>query len=261
MVDPKDREDADMKITVVGASGLIGTRLSERLRRSGLEVTDASLSFGVDTVTGKGLDAAIAGTDAVVDVTNAASFGDSAALDFFRASTKNLLAAASEAGVGHYLALSVVGTPRLVESDYFRAKMVQENLIRASNRPYTILRSTQFYEFINGLIDIGAQGDVFRLPPALMMPVAAAEVAAFLAELTLATPLGGIVEIGGPEQFGIDDVARVYLAANEDERPVITDPSTSYFGVELTDDALLPGAGARVAAQTLPDWLYQSMAD
>lgn len=126
-----------MKITVVGASGLIGTRLSERLRRSGHEVTDASLSFGVDTVTGKGLDAAIAGTDAVVDVTNAASFGDSAALDFFRASTKNLLAAASEAGVGHYLALSVVGTPRLVESDYFRAKMVQENLIRASDRPYT----------------------------------------------------------------------------------------------------------------------------
>ncbi|NEJ69730.1 NAD(P)H-binding protein [Rhizobium phaseoli] len=250
-----------MKITVVGASGLIGTRLSDSLRRSGHEVTAASLSLGVDTVTGKGLDAAIAGNDVIVDVTNAASFGDSTALDFFKASTKNLLTAAAEAGVGHYLALSVVGTPRLVESDYFRAKMVQENLIRASNRPYTILRSTQFYEFINGLIDIGAQDDVFRLPPALMRPVAAGEVATFLAELTLAAPLGGIVEIGGPEQFGVDDVARIYLAANEDERQVITDPFTSYFGVELTDDALLPDAAAQVAAQTLSDWLNQSMAD
>lgn len=250
-----------MKITVVGASGLIGTRLSESLRRSGHEVMAASLSLGVDTVTGEGLDAAIAGTDIVVDVTNAASFGDSAALDFFKASTKNLLAAAAEAGVAHYLALSVVGTPLLVESDYFRAKMVQENLIRASNRPHTILRSTQFYEFISGLIDIGAQGDVVRLPPALMRPVAAEEVAAFLAELTVSTPLGGIVEIGGPEQFGVDEIARIYLTANEDERPVITDPSTSYFGVELTDDALLPGTGARVASEKLSEWLYQSMAD
>ncbi|EJC83648.1 putative nucleoside-diphosphate sugar epimerase [Rhizobium leguminosarum bv. trifolii WSM2297] len=250
-----------MKITVVGASGLIGTQLSERLRRSGHEVTAASLSVGVDTATGKGLDAAVAETDIIVDVTNAASFGDSAALDFFKASTKNLLATAAEAGVGHYLALSVVGTPLLVESDYFRAKMVQENLIRASNRPYTILRSTQFYEFISGLIDIGAQDDVFRLPPALMRPVSAGDVAAFLAELTVATPLGGVVEIGGPEQFGVDEVARIYLAANEDQRQVITDPSTSYFGVELTGDALLPGAGARIASEKLSEWLYQSMAD
>ncbi|RUM06075.1 SDR family oxidoreductase [Rhizobium chutanense] len=250
-----------MKITVVGASGLIGTRLSECLRRSGHQVTAASLSLGVDTVTGEGLEAAIAGTDIVVDVTNAASFGDSAALDFFKASTKNLLATTAETGVAHYLALSVVGTPLLVESDYFRAKMVQENLIRASRRPYTILRSTQFYEFISGLIDIGAQGDVVRLPPALIRPVAAADVAAFLAELTVSAPLGGVVEIGGPEQFGVDEIARIYLTANEDERQVITDPSTSYFGVGLTEDALLPGTGARVASETLSEWLYQSMAD
>ncbi|WHO75562.1 SDR family oxidoreductase [Rhizobium sp. BT03] len=249
-----------MKIAVVGASGVIGTRLSESLRRSGHEVAAASLSLGVDTVTGKGLAAAIAGTDVIVDVTNAASFGDNAALDFFKASTKNLLAAATEAEVGHYLALSVVGTPRLVESEYFYAKMVQENLIQASTCPYTILRSTQFYEFISGLIDIGGQGDIVRLPPALMRPVAAGDVAAFLAELTVATPLGGIVEIGGPEQFGIDEVARIYLAANEDERQVITDPSTSYFGVELTDAVLLPGAGARLAAEKLSDWLCRSMA-
>lgn len=162
-----------MKFTVVGASGLIGTRLSEKLRWSGHDVAAASLSLGVDTVTGKGLDVVMAGTEVVVDVTNAASFGDSSALDFFKASTKNLLAAAAQAGIRHYLALSVVGTPRLVESDYFRAKMVQENLIRAAGRPYTILRSTQFYEFINGLIDIGAEGNIFRLPSALMRPVAA----------------------------------------------------------------------------------------
>ncbi|MFS2178174.1 SDR family oxidoreductase [Rhizobium pisi] len=248
-----------MKITVAGASGLIGTRLCENLRRSGHGVVAASLSLGVDTVTGKGLDAAVAGSDVVVDVTNAASFGDSAALDFFKASTKTLLAAAAEAGVRHYLALSVVGTPRLVESDYLHAKMVQENLIQASGRPYTILRSTQFYEFINGLIDIGAQGDVFRLPSASMRPVAAGDVAAFLAELTAGDPLGDIVEIGGPEQFGIDEVARIYLAANEDERQVITDLSVSYFGVELTQDALLPGPAARMANQKLDDWLYQSM--
>jgi uncharacterized protein YbjT (DUF2867 family) len=254
-------EDADMKITVVGASGLIGTRLSENLRRSGHEVMAASLSLGVDTVSGKGLEAAVAGTEVIVDVTNAASFGDRAALDFFKASTKNLLAAATEAGVRHYLALSVVGTPRLVEGDYFRAKMVQENLIRASGRPYTILRSTQFYEFISGLIDTGADGDVFRLPPAFMRPVAASDVAALLAELAVGAPLDDIAEISGPEQFGIDEIARIYLTANEDERQVVTDPSASYFGVELTENALLPEAGARVATEKLSDWLYQSMGE
>jgi uncharacterized protein YbjT (DUF2867 family) len=139
--------------------------------------------------------------------------------------------------------------------------MVQENLIQASGRPFTILRSTQFYEFINGLIDIGAQGDVFRLPSASMRPIAAGDVSAFLAELTVGNPLGDIVEIGGPEQFGLDEVARIYLAANEDERQVITDPSVSYFGVELTQDALLPGPAARMASQKLSDWLYQSMGD
>ena len=250
-----------MKITVAGATGVVGTRLSEIIRQSGHQVSAASLSLGVDTVSGKGLEAALAGTEVIVDVTNAASFGDSAALDFFRASTKNLLAAAAEAGVRHYLALSVVGTPSLVESDYFRAKMVQENLIRASNRPYTLLRSTQFYEFISGLIDTGADGDVFRLSPAFMRPVAARDVAALLAELSVGAPLNDIVEIGGPDQFGIDEIARIYLAANEDERQVVTDPSASYFGVELTAGALLPGAGARVATEKLSDWLYQAMAD
>ncbi|ARO27727.1 NAD(P)-binding domain-containing protein (plasmid) [Rhizobium sp. TAL182] len=249
-----------MKIVVAGASGLIGTQLAADLRRSGYDVAAASLSHGVDTVTGKGLEAAMTGAEVVVDVTNAASFGDNSALDFFKASTKNLLAAAAEARIQHYLALSVVGTPRLVESDYFRAKAVQENLVRASARPYTILRSTQFYEFINGVIDIGAEGNVVRLPPASARPVAAHEVAAFLAELATGDPLGNIIEIGGPEQFGIDEIARIYLAANEDQRQVIADPSTSYFGVELTGDVLLPHVGARVATQKLSEWLYRSMA-
>ncbi|ANK95187.1 MULTISPECIES: SDR family oxidoreductase [Rhizobium] len=249
-----------MKIVVAGASGLIGTQLAADLRRSGHDVAAASLSLGIDTVTGKGLEAAMTGAEVVVDVTNAASFGDNSAFDFFKASTKNLLAAAAEARVRHYLALSVVGTPRLVESDYFRAKAVQENLIRASARPYTILRSTQFYEFINGVIDIGAEGNVVRLPPASARPVAAHEVAALLAELATGDPLGNIIEIGGPEQFGIDEIARIYLAANEDQRQVIADPSTSYFGVELTGDVLLPHVGARVATQKLSEWLYRSMA-
>ncbi|SCB61186.1 Uncharacterized conserved protein YbjT, contains NAD(P)-binding and DUF2867 domains [Rhizobium aethiopicum] len=249
-----------MKIMVAGASGLIGTQLTADLRRLGHDVTAASLSLGVDTVTGKGLETAMTGADVVIDVTNAASFGDNSALDFFKTSTKNLLAAAAKAGVRHYLALSVVGTPELVESDYFRAKAVQENLIRASARPYTILRSTQFYEFINGVIDLSAEGNGLRLPPALMRPVAAQDVAAFLAELATGDPLSDIIEIGGPEQFGIDEIARVYLAANEDQRPVITDPSTSYFGVELTGDVLLPGLGTRMGSLKLSDWLYQSMA-
>lgn len=249
-----------MKIMVAGASGLIGTQLTAELRRSGHDVMAASLSLGVDTVTRKGLEAAMAGAEILIDVTNADSFGDSSAFDFFRASTKNLLAAAAEAGVGHYLALSVVGTPHLVESDYFRAKAVQENLIRASDRPYTILRSTQFYEFINGLIDIGAEGDLLRLPPAAMRPVAAREVAAFLAELAAGNPLRDIVEIGGPEQFGIDEIARIYLAADEDQRQVVTDPSVSYFGVELTGSVLLPGAAARRASEKFTDWLYESTA-
>ncbi|MBX4923249.1 NAD(P)H-binding protein [Rhizobium bangladeshense] len=249
-----------MKIMVAGASGLVGSQLVADLRRSGHDVTAASLSLGVDTLNGRGLEAAMAGADVVIDVTNAASFGDNSALDFFKASTKNLLAAAAHACVRHYLALSVVGTPRLVESDYFRAKAVQENLIRASSRPYTILRSTQFYEFINGVIDIGAEGNVVRLPPALMRPVAARDAAAFLTELAGGNPLGEIIEIGGPDQLGIDEIARIYLAANQDQRQVITDPSVSYFGVELTGDVLLPGAGARLASQKLSDWLYQSIA-
>ncbi|MGO4449783.1 SDR family oxidoreductase [Phyllobacterium sp. TAF24] len=248
-----------MKVTVVGASGLIGALLVGKLRRQGLEVIQASRSFGINTITGDGLNAAMAGADIVIDVTNSASFGDSSALEFFKVSTENLLAASVNAG--HYLALSVVGTPRLVESDYFRAKMVQENLIRAARRPYTLLHSTQFFEFISGIIDQGADGDVLRLPSASVRPIAAADVVEILAELAIGTPKNSTVEIGGPEQFGLDEIALTNLAINEDTRQVISDDRATYYGVKLNDDTLLPLKGARLASMHYVDWLYRSMAN
>jgi uncharacterized protein YbjT (DUF2867 family) len=215
----------------------------------------------VNSVTGESLGPAIAGADVVIDVTNAASFGDNSALAFFKASTRNLLAASADAGVRHYIALSVVGTPRLVESDYFRAKMVQENLIRAARRPYTILHSTQFFEFISGVIDMGADGDGFRLPSASVSPIAADNVAEMLVELAMGTPRNDTVEIAGREQFGLDQIARMHLAANEDIRQVITDDSARYYGVELNDDTLLPLKRARVGSLRFVDWLSRSMAN
>jgi uncharacterized protein YbjT (DUF2867 family) len=250
-----------MKITVMGASGRIGTRLVDSLRQEGIEVVAASTSLGVDSVTGEGLKPAMAGADVVIDVTNAASFGDNSALAFFKASTRNLLAAAAEASVTHYIALSVVGTPRLVESDYFRAKMVQENLIRAARRPYTILHSTQFFEFISGVIDMGADGDGFRLPSASVKPIAADNVAEMLVELAMGKARNDTVEISGREEFGLDQIARIYLTANEDIRQVTTDNSTRYYGVELNDNTLLPLEGARMGSLRYVDWLSRSLAN
>ncbi|MBA1347754.1 SDR family oxidoreductase [Rhizobium sp. WYCCWR 11146] len=248
-----------MKITVMGASGRIGTRLVEDLRQAGIEVVSASPSLtGVDSVTGEGLRSAIAGADVVIDVTNAASFGDSSALAFFKASTRNLLAASADAGVGHYIALSVVGTPRLVESDYFHAKMVQENLIRAARRPYTILHSTQFFEFIGGVVDMAADGDGFQLPSASIQPIAADNVAEILAELAMGAARNDTIEICGPEQFGLDEIARIHLTANEDTRQVMTDNSARYYGVELNDDTLLPRKGARTGSLRYGEWLSTS---
>ncbi|KQV10900.1 LysR family transcriptional regulator [Rhizobium sp. Root1203] len=248
-----------MKVTVMGASGRIGTRLVESLRQAGAEVVLASPTFGVNSVTREGLRASLTGAGVVIDVTNAASFGDNSALEFFKTSTRNLLAASADAGVDHYLALSIVGTPRLVESDYFRAKMVQENLIRAARRPYTILHSTQFFEFISGVIDMAADGDEIRLPSASVRPVAAEDVAEVLTELALGTPLNDTVELAGPEQFAFDEVARMLVAANEDPRRVITDDSARYYGVELNDDTLLPDNLAHVGPIRFVDWLNRYM--
>lgn len=250
-----------MKVTVMGASGRIGTRLVESLRQAGAEVVLASPTFGVNSVTREGLRTSLAGADAVIDVTNAASFGDNSALEFFRTSTRNLLAASADAGVGHYLALSIVGTPRLVESDYFRAKMVQENLIKAARRPYTIVHSTQFFEFISGVIDMAADGDGIRLPSASVRPIAADDVAEVLTRLVLEPPMNDTVEIAGPEQFALDEIARMLVAANEDMRPVITDETARYYGVELNDDTLLPPHPAHVGPMRFEDWLNRSMAN
>ncbi|MBB3316680.1 uncharacterized protein YbjT (DUF2867 family) [Rhizobium sp. BK181] len=250
-----------MKITVLGASGRIGTRLVDKLRQTDAEVVSASPSLGVNSVTGEGLVLAVAGSDVIIDVTNAASFGDNSALAFFKASTENLLAASANAGVAHYIALSVVGTPRLIESDYFRAKMVQENLIRAARRPYTILHSTQFFEFIGGVVDMGADGESVRLPSASARPIAADDVAEALSRLATEGALNDTVEIGGPEQFGLDEIARVHITANEDTRAVVTDDTARYYGVRLNDDTLLPRNDARVASMRYVDWLNRSMAN
>jgi len=249
-----------MKVTVMGASGRIGTRLVESLRQAGAEVVLASPTFGVNSVTREGLRTSLTGADAVIDVTNAASFGDNSALEFFRTSTRNLLAASADAGVGHYLALSIVGTPRLVESDYFRAKMVQENLIKAARRPYTIVHSTQFFEFISGVIDMASNDDGIRLPSAAVRPIAADDVAEVLTRMVLAGPANDTVEIAGPEQFALDEIARMLVAANEDMRPVITDETARYYGVELNDDTLLPPHPAHVGPMRFEDWLNRSMA-
>lgn len=249
-----------MKVTVMGASGRIGSRLVESLRQAGAEVVLASPTFGVNSVTREGLRTSLTGADAVIDVTNAASFGDNSALEFFRTSTRNLLAASADAGVGHYLALSIVGTPRLVENDYFRAKMVQENLIKAARRPYTLVHSTQFFEFISGVIDMAAGDDGIRLPSASVQPIAADDVAEVLTQLALEPPANDTVEIAGPEQFPLDEIARMLVAANEDMRPVITDETARYYGVELNDDTLLPLHLAHVGPIRFEDWLNQSMA-
>src|SRR3954453_11006665 len=218
-----------MKIVVFGGSGLIGTRLVKKLRERGNEVIPASPPPGVNTMTGEGLLEALAGAQAVVDVMNSPSWEDAAVLNFFETSTRNLLAAEAKAGVRHHVALSVVGTERLQESGYFRAKLAQEKLIAASGIPYTIVRATQFLEFLGGIAQYSTDGQVVRLPSALMQPMSAEDVAAGLAEYTLGPPLNRIVEIAGPEALGIDEAVRRYLTATGDARQVITDASAPYY--------------------------------
>lgn len=247
-----------MRIVVIGGSGLIGSKLVQRLRERGHAVVAASPSSGVDTVTGEGLAAALAGARVVVDVANAPSFEDRAALDFFETSGRNLLAAEADAGVGHHLALSVVGTERLPESGYFRAKLAQERLIEASGVPCTILRSTQFFEFIGSIVDAGADGDVVRLSPALLQPIAADDVAAALADLAVGPPLNAIVEVAGPETCPLDQLARKLMAATGDRRQVIADVRARYFGVVLDDRSLTPGEHPRLGTVRFGDWLDRS---
>jgi uncharacterized protein YbjT (DUF2867 family) len=247
-----------MKIVVIGGSGLIGTKLVKRLREAGPEVLPASPDSGVNTLTGEGLAAALAGAQVVVDVANSPSFEDEAVMKFFKTAGRNLLAAEAAAGVGHHLALSVVGTERLLESGYFRAKMAQEDLIKASGIPYTILRSTQFFEFVNGIVKSGAEGDAIRLSPALVQPIASDDVAAALADLTVGSPLNATVEVAGPEACPLDNFAREFLAASGDKREVIADVHARYFGAALNDRSLTPGDKPRLGSIRFADWLSRA---
>ncbi len=249
-----------MKITVIGGSGLIGTKIVSRLRQKGHEVVAASPSSGVNTFTGEGLAQALAGAQVVVDVANSPSFEDTAVMEFFQTSGRNLLAAEAAAGVQHHVALSVVGTERLLASGYFRAKMVQENLIKASGIPHTILRATQFFEFLDGIAQEATHGQVVRLSPAHFQPVASEDVARLLADVTLGGPVNGIVELGGPERVSLDELIRRYLTAKQDPRLVVADVRARYFGIELNDRSLTPDADAHIGATRLDDWLGRAVA-
>ncbi|WP_454696326.1 SDR family oxidoreductase [Achromobacter aegrifaciens] len=244
-----------MKIVVIGGTGLIGSNVVQRLRANGHETVAASPRTGVDTLTGAGLAEALVGAQVVVDVSNSPSFEDQAVMAFFQKSGSNLLAAAARAGVEHFVALSVVGAERLPDSGYMRGKVAQENLIRAAKTPYTILRATQFFEFVEGIVNSGAQGDTIRLSPALVQPIAADDVSAVLADLAVATPINGMTEVGGPDRFPLDELGRKFLAARGDRRPVVADVHARYFGSELNDRSLVAGASARTGPTRFHNWL------
>lgn len=249
-----------MKIVVIGGSGLIGTKLVSRLRQKGHEVVAASPASGVDTITGEGLAEALAGAQVVVDLANSPSFEDKAVLEFFETAGRNLLAAEATAGVRHHLALSVVGADRLPASGYLRAKMAQENLIKASGIPYTIVRSTQFCEFIGRIVESCVDGDVIRLSPALLQPIASDDVADAMADAALGAPVNGTIEIAGPEPWPLDKLARKLLNANGDRREVIADVHARYYGTELNDQSLTPGAHPRLGSIRFEDWLSRTAA-
>jgi uncharacterized protein YbjT (DUF2867 family) len=247
-----------MKIVIIGGTGLIGTKLAGKLRQKGHDVVPAAPSTGVNTITGEGVDNALTGADIVVDVANSPSFEDSAALKFFETSGRNLLAAEAAAKVRYHVALSIVGTDRLPECGYFRAKLAQEKLITASKIPYTILRATQFFEFVGGIVDSSSDGQIARLSPALFQPVASDDVATALADVTLGTPVNGVVELAGPERLSLDEFARRYLAATNDPRKVAADIHARYFVAELDDLSLTPGKNARLGKVRFEDWLAAS---
>ena len=248
-----------MKIVVIGGSGLIGTKLVNKLRERDHEVVAASPSSGVNTITGEGLAKALAGAQVVVDVANSPSWEDKAVLEFFETSGRNLLAAEAAAGVRHHVALSVVGTERLLESGYFRAKMAQEELIQASKIPYTIVRATQFFEFVNGIAQTATEGQTVRLPPALMQPIVSDDVAAALADIAIEAPVNGMVELAGPELIRQDELVRRFLSAKQDARQVVTDVHARYFGIELNDQSLTPGDNPRIGPTRFEDWLSRSI--
>jgi uncharacterized protein YbjT (DUF2867 family) len=243
-----------MKIVVIGGTGRVGSNVVRRLEARGHDAVPASPDTGVDTITGEGLIGVMAGADVVVDVSNAPVWEDDAVREFFTTSTRNLLAAERDAGVGHHLAVSIVGADRLPDSGYLRAKVAQEAEIRAGTIPYTILRATQFFEFLPQIVEAGSKGDTVRLSTGLMQLVAADDVAATVAELATGAPVDGRVELGGPEALGVDAWARRLLAATGDDRTVVGDPHARYFGTELHADELTPGNGARIGNFDFETW-------
>lgn len=247
-----------MKVVIIGGTGLIGSKLVARLREQGHEAVPASPDSGVNTLTGEGLAEVLAGANVVVDVSNSPSFEDAAVLKFFQTSTGNLLAAEAAASVGHHVALSVVGSDRAPDSGYLRAKVVQEKLIAASRIPYTIVRSTQFFEFLKRIADEATEGNTVHIAPVLFQPIAADDVAKAVARVTLSAPVNGIVEIAGPEQFRFDEFIRLGLSARRDPRVVIADPQAQYFGMAPGERSLVPDAGARPGEIRFKEWLGKS---
>lgn len=244
------------KIVVIGGSGLIGTKVVNKLRERGQEVEAASPSTGVNTITGEGLASALAGAQVVVDVSNAPSWEDQAVLEFFETSSRNLEAAEVAAGVGHHVALSVVGTERLLASGYFRAKLAQETRIKASPIPYTIVRATQFFEFVGGIAKAATEGQTVRVSAAMMQPMVSDDVATVITNVALAEPLNGMIETGGPDRIRQDDLIRQYLAATGDSRTVVVDPKALYYyTITLDDRSLTPESNAILGVTHFKDWL------
>jgi uncharacterized protein YbjT (DUF2867 family) len=244
-----------MKIVVIGAAGLIGAKTVERLRKKGHEVVLASRSSGVNTVTGEGLATALKGADVVLDVSNSPSWEDEAVMKFFQTSTRNLLEAETAAGVKHHVSLGVVGTEDLKDSGYFRAKLVQENLIKSGKTPYTIVHATQFFEFIGGIAQAGTVGDTIHLSTAYMQPIAADDVANVMAATCLEKPINGTIEIAGPERARQNEIVEKYLRATGDTRPVEGSDDALYFGLKLNEQSLVPGPGGKISPTTLDEWL------
>jgi uncharacterized protein YbjT (DUF2867 family) len=249
-----------MKIVVIGGTGLIGSKLVKNLRERGHDVLAASPNTGVNTITREGLAGALDGADVVVDVANAPVWEDKAVLEFFETSGRNLLAAEAAAGVRHHIALSIVGSERLPDNGYFRAKVAQENLIKASGIPYTILRATQFFEFVGGIAQSAAVGDEIRLSPARSQPIASDDVVAALAEVAVAPPVNGTLEVAGPEAIPLDELVRRFLRQTEDPRKVLPDVHARYFGAVLDDQSLTPGKNPRLGAIRFEDWLGRQAA-
>jgi uncharacterized protein YbjT (DUF2867 family) len=250
-----------MRIVVIGGSGLIGSKVVSNLRAGGHEVVAASPSSGVNAVTGEGLNEALKGAQVVVDVANSPSFEDKPVMEFFEASGRNLKKAAAAAGVQHHVALSVVGTDRLLASGYFRAKMAQEQLIKEGGIPYTIVRATQFFEFVGAIAQSGAtDAQTVRLPAAVMQPIVSDDVAAALADVAIAKPINGTIELAGPDPIRMDELVREFLAARKDTRQVITDPQARYFGTEVNDRSLTPGDNPRLGKTHFSEWLRRSNA-